>query len=134
MRCLLFVFSFLFFHIALPAQSTHQSLDTISVPAQTENIYNRPLYSDSSVSSFVIVIKKEVKKHLHEHHAEHVYVIAGEADMLLGDSTIHIKAGDVIFIPANTPHAAKVTSATPLKILSIQAPYFDGKDRVMLDH
>ncbi|MGL4598672.1 MAG: cupin domain-containing protein [Bacteroidia bacterium] len=118
---------------ATAQNTTHQSLDTITVPTQVENVYNRPLYHDSAVSSFVLVIYKEVKKHKHEHHAEHVYIISGEADMLLGDSTIHIRAGDLIFIPANMPHAVRVTSKEPLKVLSIQAPYFDGKDRVMLD-
>ncbi len=128
------ILSLLFcFTQATKAQTTHQSLDTITVPKQVENVYNRPLYHDSAVSSFVIVIYKEVKKHKHEHHAEHVYVISGEADMLLGDSTIHIRAGDIIFIPTNTAHAVRVTSKEPLKVLSIQAPYFDGKDRVMLD-
>jgi len=39
--------------------------------------------------------------------------------------------GGSIFIPQNTWHYVKVTSAEPLKVLSIQAPNFDGKDRVL---
>jgi mannose-6-phosphate isomerase-like protein (cupin superfamily) len=60
-------------------------------------------------------------------------VLSGEADMRLGDQNIHIKPGDVIFIPKGTPHSAKVTSTVPLRIISIQAPYFDGSDRIMLE-
>lgn len=127
---------FLLIILFLPffAQSQNQqSADTITAPASTENIYNRPVYSDSLSSSFVIIIKKEVKKHLHQFHSEQVYVISGEGDMLLGDKTIHIKSGDIIFIPKNTAHAVLVTSKEPLKILSVQSPYYDGKDKVLLD-
>lgn len=131
MKNILVLIAGLFLAVTAQAQ-THQSLDTVQVPATTENVYNKPLYSDSLTSSFVIVVKKEVKLHLHREHSEQVYVISGEADMQLGDKTIHIKAGDIIFIPKNTPHSAKVTSAEPLKILSVQSPYFDGKDRVVL--
>jgi mannose-6-phosphate isomerase-like protein (cupin superfamily) len=130
MKPILLLFSLLL-SVSLFAQN-QQSTDTIHAPAGTENIYNRPLYSDSLSSSFLIVIKKEVKPHLHETHSEQVYVISGEADMMLGDQKIHIKAGDIIYIPKGTAHSAVVTSSEPLKILSIQAPYFDGKDRVPL--
>ncbi|HLG04030.1 MAG TPA: cupin domain-containing protein [Bacteroidia bacterium] len=122
----LFLLCFPFLLIA----QNHQSVDTIAVPANTENIFSRPLYGDSLTSSFLIVVKKEVKPHLHLFHSEQVYVLSGEAEMTLGDQKFMIKAGDLIFIPKNTPHAATVTSAVPLKIISIQSPYFDGTDRV----
>ena len=131
MKNVLFVLTFL-----LPLFSFSQnvqSLDTINAPANTTNNYNKPLYSDSNSSSFVIIIPHEVKRHVHEYHSEQVYVISGEADMVLGDKIVHIKAGDIIYIPQNTPHAVVVTSKEPLKILSIQAPYYDGKDKVMLE-
>ncbi len=120
--------------LPLFAQAQNQtSLDTINAPASSDNIFSWPLYSDSLSSSFAIIIKKEVKKHIHQFHSEQIYVISGEGDMLIGDKTVHIKSGDIIFIPKNTPHAVKVTSAIPLKILSVQAPYYDGKDKVLLD-
>jgi|ERR1051326_2175137 mannose-6-phosphate isomerase-like protein (cupin superfamily) len=112
---------------------TMQSLDTIKPPASYENIYNRPVYSDSLVSSFVIFIKKEVKLHKHVSHTEHVYILDGTGEMTLGDKKFKVKKGDVIFIPKNTPHSLTVTSKTPVKVLSIQSPNFDGKDRVMID-
>lgn len=111
---------------------TNQSLDTIKAPAVYENIYSRAIGSDSLASSFVIFIKKEVKKHKHVYHSEHVYVLEGEGEMLVGEKTFKIKKGDVVFIPKNTPHALKVTSS-PVKVLSIQAPFFDGKDRVFVE-
>src|SRR5687768_4866018 len=121
MRTILFLL--LFFIATYSKAQIAQSLDTIKAPAPFDNLYSRPLYSDSLVSSFVILIKKEVKKHKHLSHAEHVYVLEGEGEMLLGDKTLKIKKGDMLFIPKNTVHALKVTSAIPVKVLSVQAPY-----------
>lgn len=119
------------FALQTSAQNLMQYADTIKAPAVYENIYSRALYTDTSnVSSFVIFIKKEVKAHKHIEHAEHVIVLEGKAKMTLNDETFSIKKGDVIFIPKNSFHSVKTTSKIPLKVLSIQAPYFDGKDRV----
>lgn len=115
----------------LPAQQI--STDTIKAPAATENVYARPLFGDSLVTSFVIVIRKEVKKHKHAAHSEHVYILEGTGEMLLGEKKLLVKKGDVIFIPKGTPHAVKVTSKKPMKVISVQAPQFDGKDRIMMD-
>ena len=126
------LFLLLLFPLLTMAQN-FQSADTIQPPANYDNIYLRPLYSDSLVSSFVIFVKKEVKKHKHVFHAEHVYVLDGEGEMLIGEKTMKIKKGDILFIPKNTPHSLKVTSAGPVKVISVQAPNFDGKDRVMVE-
>jgi mannose-6-phosphate isomerase-like protein (cupin superfamily) len=110
---------------------TWQSLDTVKAPAAYENIYSRTLHSDSLVSSFVIFVKNEVKEHRHANHAEHVMVLDGEAIMKVGPRSFKIKKGDLVFIPKNSWHNVKVTSKKPLKVLSIQAPNFDGKDRIL---
>ena len=114
---------------ALKAQQ-YQSLDTITAPTKLDNLYARPLYSDTLASSFVIFIKNEVKEHKHVTHAEHIYVLQGEALMKIDGNSFKIKKGDVIFVPKNTWHYVKVTSKAPLKVISIQAPNFDGKDRI----
>ncbi|MFM2018456.1 MAG: hypothetical protein RL007_2112 [Bacteroidota bacterium] len=117
--------------ISLSAQGVI-STDTVKSPDAKKN-FVKALHSDSLSSSFIIEIPAEVKLHYHAHHTEQVVVLSGEADMRLGDQNIHIKAGDVVFIPKGTPHSAKVTSTVPLRIISIQAPYFDGSDRIMLE-
>ncbi len=107
--------------------------DTIGDHTKSAGIYNVPLFGDSLSSSFCIVIKKEVKPHKHQYHSEHGYVLEGEGRMKLGDKTFLIKKGDFLFIPKNTVHAVVNTGAVPLKVLSIQSPLFDGKDRVMVE-
>lgn len=122
----------IFLFIGRGVAQSKSSLDTIKPPKVYENVYNRPVYSDSLQSSFVIFVKKEVKLHLHVTHTEQVYVLDGVGEMTLGDKKFTVKKGDMIFIPKNTPHSLVVKSANPMKVLSIQAPNFDGKDRVML--
>lgn len=128
------IFAVVFILSAIAAQAQGwQDADTIQCPAGIENVYSRPLYSDSLCSSFVIFIKKEVKLHKHLTHTEHVMVLEGEATMTMGDKTFTVKKGDLIFIPANTPHKVVTTSKKPLKVISLQSPHFDGKDRVLLE-
>jgi mannose-6-phosphate isomerase-like protein (cupin superfamily) len=110
----------------------HLQLDTLLTKSE-EILKVEKIGGDSLTTSFVITIKQGVKKHLHKEHSETIHVLEGEAEMLLGDKMIHIKKGDFIFIPKNTPHKVDVISTIPLKVLSIQAPYFDGKDRLLLE-
>ncbi len=107
-----------------------QDLDTVKAPGSYENIHIQTLHHDSLVSSFLIFIKKEVKAHRHDHHAEHVYILEGEGEMILGKEKIKVKKGSLIYIPAGTVHSLKVLSKKPMRVLSLQAPYFDGKDRI----
>lgn len=109
------------------------NLDTLKAPAKTDNIYNKVLFNDSLASSFCIVIKNEVKAHKHQYHCEHVYVIEGEGQMKLGNQEFKIKKNDFILIPKNIVHSVKTTSKQPLKVISIQAPFFDGKDRIIIE-
>ena len=111
----------------------HLNTDTVGVKTVSDNIYNKPLFGDSLASSFVIVIKKEVKLHKHIAHSEHVVVLDGTGQMTLGDKSFEIKKGDVVFIPKNTMHAVKSTGKQPLKVLSVQSPNFDGKDRIFIE-
>ena len=114
----------------LPAQQM------ISRPLQShfanEALSVIPLFKDSLSSSFAIQIKTKVSLHKHLNHSEHVMVLSGKGRMVLGAKTINIKRGDLIFIPQNTPHAVKRMGFLPLRVLSIQSPYFDGNDRILI--
>lgn len=106
------------------------SNDSLTPPGDFTNIHVQKIAGDSLVSTFVIFIKENVPLHKHQYHSENVVILEGEGVMTLGSITKEIKAGDIIFIPANTFHEVKVTSEKPLKVISIQAPEFDGTDRV----
>jgi mannose-6-phosphate isomerase-like protein (cupin superfamily) len=90
------------------------------------------LAGDDKVSSFVIVVNDSVQAHFHQNHAEHVYVLEGSGSMRLGDQRFEVKAGDFVFIPQGVIHAVRPRKGQALKVLSIQAPAFDGSDRVLV--
>jgi mannose-6-phosphate isomerase-like protein (cupin superfamily) len=47
-------------------------------------------------------------------------------------SKYFIKKGDVIFVPKGTGHSVVKKGKKALKVISVQAPFFDGKDRIFL--
>ena len=71
--------------------------------------------------------------HKHVEHSETIVVLEGRGLFQLGDQTFEIVAGDYIRVPKGTLHAVEVLSSIPLKIISVQAPEFLGKDRVKVD-
>lgn len=95
-----------------------------------ENVTLRKLHSDENSSYFVIWIKKDVASHKHADHSEGIIVLDGEGEMTIAKKSFKVKQGDHFVIPKNTFHSVKVTSRNPLKVVSIQAPKFDGKDRI----
>jgi mannose-6-phosphate isomerase-like protein (cupin superfamily) len=119
--------------MSLSASAQKFNLDSIQVPEDFEHVFVKQISGDSLSTSFLIVVKTEVKLHKHISHTENVYVIEGRGKMRLGDHWLDIKAGDLIFIPKNTPHKVIVTSEIPLKVISIQSPVFDGSDRILLE-
>lgn len=94
-----------------------------------ENIYVKKVAEDAKQSTFIIWIKQGVKAHYHATHTEFVTVISGRGIMQLGDKTFKVKKGDCVVIPLGEAHSALTTSKKPLKVISVQAPRFDG-DRV----
>lgn len=56
------------------------------------------------------------RAHLHESHETAIYVISGEAEMWFGENLaehLEVKAGELLYIPANTPHLPANTSSSP---------------------
>lgn len=120
----------LLFSPSLKAQ-WHINPDTIKIKDYTKTQV-KLLASDSLCSTFLIVIPGEVKSHFHSFHTENVIVVEGKGIMKLGIKEFKIKKGDVIVIPKGIIHSVRSKGRKPLRVISIQSPYFDGKDRVMV--
>lgn len=111
----------------------HANLGSIQPDQEYENVYVKKIAEDSLQSTFVIWIKKDVKGHFHQDHTENIVIIEGKAEMTFNGERIIVKKGDYLNIPTGTKHAVvEILSKKPLKVLSIQSPYFDGKDRVFI--
>lgn len=98
-----------------------------------DNIWVKKISEDVHQSVFVIWVKEDVKMHFHEAHTENIVVLSGKAEMVIGNEKLRIKKGDHINIPKGTHHAVTKVYRKPLKVLSIQSPLFDGKDRVFVE-
>lgn len=108
------------------------ALSEITMPTDTDNVYVHKIASDAYSSDFVIFIKKQVPLHKHLEHTETIYILEGRGMFQQGDSKMEVGPGDYLRIPENTPHAVTVLSEEPMKVLSVQAPEFFGKDRVFI--
>ncbi len=128
--CLLFLVSLL---VSGQVYAEKRVLSEINAPDDIENIHIVKLASDAYSTDFVIFVKNQVPLHKHVEHSETIYVVEGKALLQLGDESFEIVAGDYIRVPKGTPHGVEVLSTVPLKIISVQAPEFFGKDRVTVD-
>lgn len=92
----------------------------------------KPWGGDSLSSGFIISIPHSVPLHRHDKHSEYVVVVSGSAMMTLGQDSFLIRTGSLVWIPKNKEHSVRVLSKEPLQVVSIQAPYFDGTDRILI--
>lgn len=64
----------------------------------------------------------------HTNSVEHQqYVLAGRASVGLGDEVVEVEAGDVVFIPAGTPHWYRAEGDQPFEFLCTVP---NGEDRI----
>ena len=98
-----------------------------------ENIYSEKIAEDSLQSTFFIAVKKNVLHHYHKEHSECIVILSGKGEMSLENQKIKLRRGVQVSIPKNKVHAVVVTGKKPLKVISIQSPMFDGKDRYFVE-
>lgn len=60
-----------------------------------------------------------VDTHYHAKHFETFYLLSGEAEWTVNGERHRMKAGDAVYIPANTPHSAKTLGDKPAHFLLI---------------
>jgi len=106
------------------------NIPDVEPPVAYENVHVTRLFGDSLSTSFMIWIKDTVATHQHDYHSETIVVLEGEGWFYFNDEVWKIRPNDVFFIPKQNWHAVKVTSAEPMKVISIQSPGFFGKDRI----
>jgi len=131
MKLLISILSITFSSFSLYSQDVEiTNLNNVIPEKSFENVTIKKLHTDENSSYFVIWIKKDVASHKHADHSEGIIVLDGEGEMTIADKSFKVKQGDHFVIPENTFHSVKVTSKKPLKVVSVQAPQFSGKDRI----
>lgn len=70
-----------------------------------------------SITLFAFAQGEEISTHESKGDAL-VTILEGEAQITIGDEVFHVKAGESIVMPANTPHALKAENE-PFKMLLV---------------
>ena len=101
--------------------------------AQTARLVELIAYQEGSVVSRTIIDKKtgtvtlfafDEGQGLSEHTAPFdavVYLIDGEAEVVISDKTLRLKEGEIIIMPANQPHALKAVKKFKMILIMIKS-------------
>ena len=57
--------------------------------------------------------------HVHRNCEEQLFVLSGSCDHRIGDKSVHLKAGDVIRIPAGVVHKATTSDKEPMRAVIV---------------
>ena len=99
---------------------------------QPSNLVNLTDYQADSVVSRTIIDKKtgtvtffafDEGQGLSEHTAPFdalVYIVDGEADIIISGIPCHVKEGEMVIMPANQPHSLKATKRFKMVLIMIK--------------
>ncbi len=82
---------------------------------------NEKLDPDSEMTFGLVEINAGHRNpmHVHPNCEEHLYVLSGSCEHILGGQTCTLKAGDVIRIPRGVPHYARTKGKEPMKAVIV---------------
>jgi mannose-6-phosphate isomerase-like protein (cupin superfamily) len=83
-------------------------------------------------SHHVAALRGAERPHRHDRHDQLVVIVRGQGTQRVGDATLPVGPGSVLFVPKGTVHAFTNTSAEPSIAYLVYSPPFDGKDRVQV--
>jgi quercetin dioxygenase-like cupin family protein len=76
---------------------------------------------------------KGLPAHFHREHEEVIIVQSGRAQARIGGRTQIMQAGDILLVPKGMVHQVRALGDEPFRGISVFAPAFDGKDRIMVE-
>jgi mannose-6-phosphate isomerase-like protein (cupin superfamily) len=112
-----------------PQFHSHQSRPLTGF-AEPDNIRIATLATTPANSIHLVQIRNAEPLHIHARHDLTVFLQQGHGMMRLADRTFPIAAGDVLLIPAGTPHAFENRGRKPARAVAVFTPPFDGQDTV----
>jgi mannose-1-phosphate guanylyltransferase/mannose-6-phosphate isomerase len=68
---------------------------------------------------------------LHHHRAEHWVVVAGTAEVTVGDRTVRLHENESTYIPLGEKHRLRNPGTVPLEIIEIQSGAYLGEDDIV---
>ena len=95
-----------------------------------EDVSKAKILEMDNASAHFIQIRGTEKKHSHDFHDLTVVLQSGRGRMYLGNSSVSVQAGAVIFIPRGLDHYFVNGGPEPATAMAVYSPPFDGKDIV----
>ncbi len=86
------------------------------------------LASSRSGSAALVQINESVAWHRHNRSSEFVYIFKGKGTGTIGDKSVDFSPGNLIYLPAGTPHQISKAGDEPLQLVLFTVPGFDPKD------
>ena len=78
------------------------------------------IYGDVAVSFFLVHTKPGQGASLHRHPYTEVFLVqAGKVTFVVGSETVIVNSGNVVIVPALTPHKFTNVGTTPLRMCGI---------------
>lgn len=88
---------------------------------------------DASTSHHLAAIRSAEKPHRHDHHDQLVVIARGYGTVRVGERTLPVGEGSIVYVPRGTVHAFTNQSGAPAVSYVIYTPPYDGVDRVEVD-
>jgi mannose-6-phosphate isomerase-like protein (cupin superfamily) len=85
---------------------------------------------DAGTSQHVAAIRTAETLHRHDHHDLLVVIARGYGTMRIGDQTLPVGEGSIVYVPRGTVHAFANQSGAPAVSYVVYTPPYDGVDRV----
>jgi len=101
--------------------------------AQTEFFKYTVLAETETGSVELLRIDDELPTHMHTDENHFVYIYRGQAKGTIGDVTAEVGPGELVVIPAGTPHSVERIGDAPVEILLFSSPPFKKDDISFLE-
>lgn len=82
-----------------------------------ENIHVSIIGSTPQQTTAIVLIKEMAPDEVHTDEFEKFLIVEGTCDIVIGEKTHSLKAGDYLAIPLHENHYVKVTSEIPCKVI-----------------
>jgi quercetin dioxygenase-like cupin family protein len=108
-------------HAMKPIFRPNGSAPAVYGPGDVYNFLATGEETNNSFFQFEAIVPKGggPPPHIHSREDESFYVVSGNLEMVLGDSTYEAKAGDFVFIPRGTVHQFRnVGSGTAIQLVT----------------
>ncbi len=85
---------------------------------------------DGGTSQHLVAIRSAEVPHRHDRHDLFVVMVRGSGTWRVGDETLPVGEGSLLYVPRGTVHAFTNESGAPAVAYAVYMPSFDGSDRV----